>query len=104
MQDCFRLYPDIYGAELEDDDEDMSAEELETPASSTSTAVASALAPESKPVESSSASQTHSAEITDPPAAAQTSQMLQPDAQVHPDQESSATDRSSEKDEEIPKP
>lgn len=53
MQDCFRQHPDIYGAELEDDEDDYEGEEggLKTPVDSSPDAAAPATStPASSPL------------------------------------------------------
>ncbi|KAK1765837.1 hypothetical protein QBC33DRAFT_542636 [Phialemonium atrogriseum] len=50
MRDCFRQYPEVYGAELEDDDEDNNDEEIAPPAAGAEASGAGDVLPEpSKP-------------------------------------------------------
>lgn len=45
MQDCFRRYPEVYGAELEDDEDDVTADEGQTAMASNASAEPTPAAP-----------------------------------------------------------
>ena len=63
MQDCFRDHPDVYGAELEDDDQDIQEEDAATPSDAPSEA-SQPTQPSPPPAPESGAGQTPTAPPT----------------------------------------
>ncbi|KAI9825513.1 MAG: hypothetical protein M1819_000505 [Sarea resinae] len=65
MQDCFRLHPDVYGSELEDDEEyEDDADQVESPELGAATSSPSSSSPPSSPSTASTPPPTHGEKVT----------------------------------------
>lgn len=92
MQDCFHDHPDVYGAELEDDDQEVQEEDAATP-SDASSEPSQPTQPSPSPAPESGAGQTPTAPLTRSTSSRAASSSAPPPSHAHAEHPSPAEEK-----------